>query len=73
MGKTQEPPALSKTGKSLPDVNLQDLIRQQGIKPFDVEKFSALWPEEFDPDEFAKWRQAFKAEQLGRASGKPST
>jgi hypothetical protein len=70
MGKTPEKvnddvkPAGSPLERQLPNVELDELVRQQGGKPFaGFEAVDALWTPEFNFDGFDEWYRQYKAEQ----------
>jgi hypothetical protein len=45
-------------------VSLEELIRQQGLKPItDLGELSGMWPADFEPDEFLKWLEAERTER----------
>ena len=52
-----------------PTISLDELARRQGVKPLtDLNEVGALWPEEFNPDEFLIWLSGERT-----ARGKAST
>jgi hypothetical protein len=66
MGKTQKPTKQpSPLERQLPNVSIEELIRQQGVKPFDGDfaKIDARWTPEFNFDGFEEWYAQYKAEQ----------
>ena len=64
---TAEAP-VSPLEKQIPTIDLQELIRQQGTKPFDPEEFSKGWPEEFDPDAFDAWLKEERSARRAHAA-----
>jgi hypothetical protein len=57
LGASQPKPALG-----FPTISLEELARRQGVKPLmDLKELGALWPEEFNPDEFLSWLSSERA------------
>ncbi|HLL90222.1 MAG TPA: hypothetical protein VK324_13055 [Tepidisphaeraceae bacterium] len=52
--------------EQLPNVEIDELMRQQGTKPVDLDEFMKLWPDEFDPDAFDVWLKQYRAENRAR-------
>jgi len=51
----------------LPNVEIDEIIRRQGVKPItSLEDFAKLWPQEHDPDAFSEWYRAYKADNRSR-------
>ena len=59
-------------GKCEPEVSLEELIQQQGVKPIhDLDALGRLWPEGDDPDAFLAFIQKERAERRAVAASKP--